>query len=118
MPYNKVETNDFTMEYSDMSDWELYKSVEEPVYDFDEEIANVQESEISLLEYRSNRVACVHEQVEKKDCAYSLYNENFAHSTPAFPEVQNLDFRKYKDYTSESSEVELVEFQELDPNYP
>ena len=35
----------------------------------------------------------------------------------AFPEVQNLDFRKYKDYTSESSEVELVECQELDPNY-
>ena len=117
MPYNKVEANDFTMEYTDMSDWDFYESVEEPVHDFDEEIANVQKSEISSLERRSNQVACVHEQVEKKDYVYSLYNENFAHSTPAFPEVQNLDFRKYKDYISESSEVELVEFQELDPNY-
>ena len=112
-----MEANDFIMEYSDMSDWNFYESIEEPVYNFDEEIVNVQESEISLLERRSNGVACVHEQVAKADCECLLYNENFEHFTPAFPEVQNLEFRKYKDCISENSEVELVQVQELDPNY-
>ena len=51
---------------------------------------------------------------EEKECEKQHFSRS---SEIELPEVQNLDFKKFKSCTSRNSKVELADIQDLDPNY-
>ena len=73
-------------------------------------------NEISFYEKQKN-TECIYSEMpyqKEKECEKQHFSRS---SEIEFPEVQNLDFKKFKSCTSRNSKVELADIQDLDPNY-